>query len=212
MLVLNFEGERNMKEIEIRTIIKDVDKNEIIKHLLEEGYELTKDVIQHDIMFDKEDASLFRGGSKIRLRIEGNKKELTYKGSLLESDVVSRRTELNFPMDSSSKEDIEAFMTAIGYPLCFQIKKHRIVYSKGDVSVSFDEWPIIGCMLEIEGSEEEIINLSRIIAPNYEFGNRRLKDFFADKMKETGKTLEELKALYEKETGFDLGKIELVVL
>ena len=125
---------------------------------------------------------------------------------------MSRRTELNFPMDSSSKEDIEAFMTAIGYPLCFQIKKHRIVYSKGDVSVSFDEWPIIGCMLEIEGSEEEIINLSHRIAPNYEFGNRRLKDFFADKMKETGKTLEELKALYEKETGFDLGKIELVVL
>lgn len=201
-----------MQEVEIRTVISDKDKSAIQKDLLSCGYVLKKNVIQHDIMFDREDASLFRSGCKIRLRLEGKKKELTYKGSLLGSKDVSRRVELNFPMNDSSVEEISDFMTALGYPMCFQIRKERLVYEKDGVSVSFDEWPIIGCMLEIEGDETAIKALAKQVAPEYAFGNRRLKEFFADKINATGKTFEQLKAEYESETGFLLGKIELTVL
>ena len=200
-----------MQEVEIRANILEKDKETIKKTLVENGYILKKSVLQHDIMFDREDASLFKSGCKIRLRLEGDKKELTYKGSLLNSKDVSCRTELNLPISNASVQDISNFMTLLGYPMCFQIKKERVVYEKDGISVSFDEWPIIGLLLEIEGNETEIKKLAKQIAPNYVFGNGRLKDFFADKMKDTGKSFEQLKFEYESETGFLLGKIELAI-
>ncbi len=170
-----------------------------------------KKVIQQDIIFDKEDASLFRSGCKIRLRLEGESKELTYKGSLLSSEKVSKRTELNISVSDASEEDISDFLTALGYPMCFQYKKERIVYTKDSIQVTFDEWPIIGCMVEIEGPEASIVELTKTIAPSETFGNRRLKDFFGDVMKSTGKSFDQLKAEYQAKTGFNLGKLELIL-
>jgi len=66
-------------------------------------------------------------------------------------------------------------------------------------------------MLEIEEKEKEIIDMAKKVATQYTFGNRRIKDFFSDKIKETGKQLSELKSEYYEVIGFDLGKIELIL-
>jgi len=200
-----------MQEIEIRTVIELRDKEQIISNILSEGYILKKSVLQHDLMFDREDASLFRGGYKIRLRTEGSSKEITYKGSLLGSKQVSRRLEINIPVNESSEEDISDFFTALGYPMLFQIKKKREVYIKDDIQISFDEWPIIGVIVEIEGKESLIIELAKQIAPKYSFGNRRLKDFFLEVMTQKNKSFEDLKSDYYEETKFDLGRIEFIL-
>lgn len=200
-----------MKEVEIRSIISDDDKRTIISAMESAGFVLKKKSVQHDIIFDTEDGELFKSGQKIRLRFEDGKQEITYKGDLTASGKVSRRTEISLPIDSSSAEDISNFLTALGYPMLFQIKKERLVYQKNNVEIAFDEWPIIGCLMEIEGEEAEIKQIARQVAPSYVFSNYRLKTLFADKSNSSGKSLAELIENYQKSTGFNLGKIQLIL-
>lgn len=162
-------------------------------------------------MLDKEDASLFISGKKIRIRIEEDKATLTYKGDINKDKNVSKRTELDIPINQKDVDKYIMFLTELGYPVCFQIKKKRKILKKDDITVTFDEWPIIGCMMEIEGSENEIKTIAKEVAPDINFENYRLKELFERKMQETGKSLEELKENYFKETQFDLGHIELII-
>lgn len=47
------------------------------------------------------------------------------------------------------------------------------------------------------------------VAPDHVFQNLRLRHYFQQKMDETHKTLDELVAEYERETGFTLGNLRL---
>lgn len=198
-----------MLEVEVRAIINN--QEELIDILEKKGFVFLKDTIQHDIMLDKEDASLFISGKKIRIRMEEDKATLTYKGDINKDKSVSKRTELDIPINQKDVDKYIMFLTELGYPVCFQIKKKRKILKKNDVMVTFDEWPIIGCMMEIEGPENEIKAIAKEVALDINFGNYRLKELFERKMQETGKSLEELKANYYKETKFDLGHIELII-
>ena len=198
-----------MLEVEVRAIINN--QEELMDILEKKGFIFLKDTIQHDIMLDKEDASLFISGKKIRIRIEEDKATLTYKGDINKDKNVSKRTELDIPINQKDVDKYIMFLTELGYPVCFQIKKKRKILKKDDITVTFDEWPIIGCMMEIEGSENEIKTIAKEVAPDINFGNYRLKELFERKMQETGKSLEELKENYFKETQFDLGHIELII-
>lgn len=198
-----------MLEIEIRAIVDN--KAELAQALEKKEFVSEKETIQHDIMLDKPDASLFISGRKIRIRIEDNEATLTYKGDINRDKNVSKRMEINLPVGKENVEDYVTFLTELGYPVCFQIKKERKVMKKGEIAVTFDEWPIIGCMMEIEGPEDNIKALAAEIAPDVRFSNYRLKELFENKMRETGKSLEELKREYYAETLFDLGQIELIV-
>lgn len=198
-----------MTEVEIRAIVNN--KTELIQVLKEKGFDNTKNVVQHDIMLDKPDAQLFISGKKIRIRMEDDKATLTYKGDINVNKEISKRTELNFPIAIDSVNEYITFLTELGYPICFQVKKKRAVFQKEDIMVTFDEWPIIGCMMEIEGPEDRIKAIAAEVAPDIKFSNYRLKELFENKMRETGKTLAELKENYLKENQFDLGKIELIV-
>lgn len=198
-----------MLEVEVRAIINN--QEELMDILEKKGFIFLKDTIQHDIMLDKEDASLFISGKKIRIRMEEDKATLTYKGDINKDKNVSKRTELDIPINQKDVDKYIMFLTELGYPVCFQIKKKRKILKKDDITVTFDEWPIIGCMMEIEGPENEIKTIAKEVAPDINFGNYRLKELFERKMQETGKSLEELKENYFKETQFDLGHIELII-
>lgn len=198
-----------MKEIETRTVIKNIDG--IRKKLEELNFIYKGKYEQHDIMLDTPNADIFNSRRKLRIRIENDKVELTYKGKFENRNDVAKREELNVNIN---KEDVEKYIrifSGIGYGICFQIKKTRELWKKNNVQVTVDNWPIIGNILEIEGNEEEIMVLANKIAPDNEFKNYLLKDLFKEKMCKTGKTMEELKSDYFKETGFDLGKIELIL-
>ena len=198
-----------MLEIEVRAIVNN--KMELIQILKEKGFVNTKNVVQHDIMLDKPDASLFVSGKKIRIRIEDDKSTLTYKGDINVDQNISKRTELNIQIKQSEVDQYITFLTELGYPICFQIKKERQVLEKDGIIVTFDEWPIIGCMMEIEGPEEQIKHVAEEVAPDVKFSNYRLKELFEYKMQETGKSLAELKDMYYREKQFDLGHIELII-
>lgn len=198
-----------MNEIETRTVVDNI--NEIEINLKKLGFINKGKFVQHDIMLDTPNADIFNSRRKLRIRIENEKVELTYKGKFEVRDDLAKRSELNININKSDIENYIKIFSDIGYPICFQIKKTRKLWKKDNIQVTIDNWPIIGNILEIEGEEEKIKEYCNKIAPNYIFKNYLLKDLFKKKMKNTGKTIEELKNDYFKETGFDLGKIELIV-
>lgn len=198
-----------MFEIEVRALIKNVVPAQ--DRLRELGFEEAPAFEQHDIIIDKPDASLFLSGQKIRIRIEKEEAELTYKGLFQGDGSASRRVETNVSISEKQIPSIIRFLEAIGYSVCFQVKKTRKIFHKRDMEVTFDEWPIIGNLVEIEGDEKAVKKCASKIAPEVEFRNYRLRELFQMEEENTGKTVKELKEEYLLETGFDLGKIELLV-
>lgn len=198
-----------MLEVEIRTCVEN--KEEYVNRIKENGFKKEKLINQHDIMLDTPDADLFRSGNKIRIRIEDDKAELTYKGNINTYKDISKREEINVPIHKEEVNNYIKIFSSIGYPVCFQIKKEREVYTKENITITIDSWPIIGYLIEIEGEENKIKEIAKQIAPDMEFGNLKLKNLFNEKMKKENKTIEELKKEYYNQTNFDLGKIELIL-
>lgn len=198
-----------MLEVEIRTCVEK--KEECVNKIKENGFKKEKTIMQHDIMLDTPDAELFRDGNKIRIRVEDEKAELTYKGNINNYKEVSKREEINVKINKEEVDNYVKIFSSIGYPLCFQIKKEREIYIKDNITITIDKWPIIGYLIEIEGEESKIKEVAKQIAPDKEFGNLRLKDLFKAKMDKENKTIEELKQEYYEKTKFDLGKIELIL-
>ena len=188
-----------MREVEVRAVIENPEKIE--KELRKRKFKEIPKVEQLDIIFDTPNASLFRSGRKIRIRTEGDFAEITYKGAFIGDSSASRRTELNIPIKKEQIPMFSEFLSALGYPFCFQIPKSRKKFVGNGITVTLDNWPIIGCMIEIEGEEKKVKTLASEIAPDVEFKNYRLKELFQLKIKKTGKSFDELKKEFELKTG-----------
>ena len=198
-----------MQEIEIRAVIPD--PKVIQMRLFERGFELVGSLHQTDIIFDRPDASLFNSGRKIRIRIEGDSAELTYKGPFTGNDEASRRSELNLSISPEQVSGFRVFLEALGYPVCFVVPKRRTILRRSRMKVTFDDWPMIGCLVEIEGDEREARQLASEIAPEIQFGNYRLRELIRREEARSGLSLEELQARYESEHGVKLGNIKLLL-
>lgn len=196
-------------EIEIRTPIKSIEKIE--KNIKDNKGIFIGEVIQHDIIFDTKNADFFKNGNKIRLRLEDEKAEITYKKQNVSSEQISNREEINIIVDSSQKESIIDFFTELGYPICFQIRKKRRIWKVNHSIITIDNWPIIGHLMEIEGKEKEIKQISKELFPEYIFKNWSLKELFMNQIKYQKKSIQQLKDEYFKKNRFDLGRIELIL-
>jgi predicted adenylyl cyclase CyaB len=197
-----------MDEIEIRAVVEQPEA--IQEKLRGEGFEEEDGFQQHDIIIDKPDASLFRSGQKIRIRVEKRTAEITYKGLFTGDPSASRRLEINIRVEPEDVTKFVALFEAMGYPVCFEIWKWRKVFRRGNLAVSFDNWPIIGCLMEIEGQEQDARLVAKRAAPDIEFRNFRLKELFAVVERKTGRSLAQLKEEYERASGVSLGHIELL--
>lgn len=198
------------KEIETRIVVPD-NKIKETQNILESlGFKLIEKFIQKDIILDKPDASLFKSGQKIRIREEKGVAELTYKGLFEGSQDFARRSEINIPLNPDNIENMKIIFASLGYPLLFQIIKERTVYKKDGIKATYDNWPIIGTMLEIEGGESEVKKVTDVFSSDFEFKNYRLKDLLSNRVSESGKSFADLKSYYEKLAGNKLGQIELI--
>jgi predicted adenylyl cyclase CyaB len=196
-------------EIEIRSIVPD--PANVIASAQTIGFELSHPIEQHDIMFDRPDGKMFRSGSKIRIRREGQVAELTYKGLFQGDFAASRRAELNVPIPAKEIEAMSQFLEALGFPVLFQVKKLRTQLTRGTTKITLDEWPIIGCLVEIEGEESEIRRVAEQIGPGQKFSGYRLSELFAQRIEQSGKSMATLKQEYQTRTGFELGNIEFLI-
>lgn len=196
-------------ETEIRARVDDLDWVRTV--LKQHGFSWVADVQQLDIVFDRPGAELFRAGSKIRFRIEGGTAELTYKGPTDATVGMSTRREISLPMQAQQLSAVSAFLEQLGFPECFRIPKRREIFKSESVTATLDHWPIIGCLLEVEGAPHTLESFRTVVMPQITFGNPRLRELFRETEREAGKSLSQLQAEWEEANGERLGDLGVLL-
>jgi predicted adenylyl cyclase CyaB len=199
-----------MQEIEQRTRLRNEDVDRVSQLLADLDFKFVGSWMQTDVTFDRPDASLFNSGCKIRIRRENGEMELTYKSSNRERTDVSVRTETNIRISADQFDACSVLLEALGYPELFRVVKERQVWKRDAVKVTIDDWPIIGLVMEMEGPESELLELSSELGRAYHFENYLLRDFFKAVQEETGKSLFALQLEYESEHDIKLGRLDLL--
>lgn len=136
-------------EIEIRAEIDNI--SNIEKKLIELGASLVKKKKQIDKYFGE--INLFKkvGYSfMMRVRIEGNKNYLTYKGAASKKDGVWEEYEFEI-VDASASEKM---LKAMGFEEIIQVEKSRVEYELDNMSICLDDISGLGCFIEIESQDD----------------------------------------------------------
>ena len=115
--------------------------------------------LQEDALLDTEDELLRRRRSTLRVRSEGGKSLLTFKGPDLPGRVKLREEHETVVADGAA---LLAILEAIGLHVWFRYEKYREEFSADDVVIAVDETPV-GVFVEIEGGEAAIHEMARAL-------------------------------------------------
>ena len=124
---------------------------------------------QEDVLLDTEDESLRQRCCVLRVRTEGGKSLLTYKGPV-QTGTMKLRDEYETLV--SDGEVLKHVLQELGLHVWFRYEKYREEYSAEDVTVALDETPV-GTFVEIEGGERGIEAMTQALG-------RTAHDFILD--------------------------------
>ena len=144
-------------EIEIRAKIKNI-KN-VEQRIIGLGAKLVKQKKQVDKYFGE--INLFKklGYSfLIRVRNEGDKKFLTYKGAKSKKDGAWEEYEFN--IDNEIMAD--AMLKAMGLEKIIEVNKNRIEYKLDNLTICLDVIENLGCFIEIESQDDNDIDKDKL--------------------------------------------------
>ena len=108
--------------------------------------------LQEDCLFDTEDERLRRQRSTLRVRSEGGKSLLTFKGPAIPGLFKIREEHETVVADGAA---LQTILEELGLHVWFRYEKYREEFSGDDVVIAVDETPV-GIFVEIEGGEEAI--------------------------------------------------------
>lgn len=108
--------------------------------------------LQEDALFDAEDQRIGRQRSILRVRSEGQRSLLTFKGPVIPGPMKLREELETVVADGDVLCQV---LERLGLRVWFRYQKYREEFSHGDVIIAVDETPI-GVFIEIEGSAEGI--------------------------------------------------------
>jgi adenylate cyclase class 2 len=108
--------------------------------------------LQEDSLLDTADNQLFQRRSALRVRTEGSKSLLTFKGPVQPSALKIREEHETVVGDG---EVLLTILGELGWHVWFRYEKYREEFAAEDVVIAIDETPI-GVFVEIEGSEDHI--------------------------------------------------------
>lgn len=110
---------------------------------------------EDNFLFDFEDGRLGKAHALLRLRNEGRRHLLTYKGAPLQSESYKVRREIETGVDNGAR--LRGILEMLGLRVVFRYQKYRTIYSQKSSRppvqhrlLVFDETPI-GHYLELEG-------------------------------------------------------------
>jgi len=155
-------GMKSPREIEIK--LKVEGPPALKKRLKEYGFVVvSRRHFESNIVFDFSDLRLRRSCSLLRLRKEGKRHLLTYKGPPHSSDSYKIRTEI----ETKVEDAFQKILDGLGLHPVFRYEKYRTVYAeegrrkaKGAPLLVFDETPI-GLYIELEGPARWIDRVAR---------------------------------------------------
>ena len=140
------------REIEVRFL--EINKDELIKKLIELGAEdKGEDLLEETIIYDKELKWRDEGGKLMKLRTRKGKTVLTYKHHFEHSATGTEEIEF----EVSDAKAAEILLETIGYPGYRHQQKYRHTFVLDGVIFDIDTWPRVPTYVELEGSSEEVL-------------------------------------------------------
>jgi adenylate cyclase class 2 len=108
--------------------------------------------LQEDALLDTEDEMLRRRRATLRVRSEGGKSLLTFKGPVAPGVVKVREEHETVVADGAV---LLTILESLGLHIWFRYEKYREEFSADDIVIAIDETPV-GVFVEIEGGEDAI--------------------------------------------------------
>ena len=115
--------------------------------------------LQEDALLDTEDEMLRRQRATLRVRCEGGKSLLTYKGPALPALIKIREEHETVVADGAA---LLTILESLGLHVWFRYEKYREEFSADDVVIAIDETPV-GVFVEIEGGDDAIHAAARTL-------------------------------------------------
>ena len=115
--------------------------------------------LQEDALLDTEDEMLRRLRATLRVRSEGGKSLLTFKGPVLPGLIKIREEHETVVADGAA---LLTILESLGLHVWFRYEKYREEFSADDVVIALDETPV-GVFVEIEGGEAAIHAAARAL-------------------------------------------------
>ena len=103
-------------------------------------------------MLDTADRRLIAAGTALRVRADGRRAFLTFKGPVTPGAVKARE---EIETEAASAAGLLAICAALGYEPAFRYEKYREEFALPGVVIAVDDTPI-GAFVEIEGDEPAI--------------------------------------------------------
>src|SRR5688572_14326339 len=108
--------------------------------------------LQEDCLFDTDDELLRRKRETLRVRSEGGKALLTFKGPVIPAAIKIREEYETVVSDGAA---LQTILEELGLHVWFRYEKYREEFTSDDVLIAVDETPV-GVFVEIEGNEDAI--------------------------------------------------------
>jgi adenylate cyclase class 2 len=115
--------------------------------------------LQEDVLLDSDDEQLRRRRCVLRVRTEGGKSRLTFKGPVQPSSMKVREEVETVVGDG---EVLLRVLHELGLHIWFRYEKYREEFAREDVIAAIDETPV-GVFVEIEGSEDGITAMAEAL-------------------------------------------------
>ena len=109
--------------------------------------------LQEDLLFDTDDERLRRQRSTLRVRSEGGKALLTFKGPAIPAAIKIREEHETVVSDAAT---LQTILEELGLHVWFRYEKYREEFTADDAVIAIDETPV-GVFVELEGSEHGIV-------------------------------------------------------
>jgi adenylate cyclase, class 2 len=115
--------------------------------------------LQEDCLLDTSDEGLRRRRCVLRIRMEGGRSHITFKGPVQPSTMKLRQELETVVADG---ELLLRLFEELGYHVWFRYQKFREEFASADVIVALDETPV-GTFVEIEGTEHGITDMAQAL-------------------------------------------------
>ena len=115
--------------------------------------------LQNDCLLDRQADPLCARRHTLRIRIEGDRAFVTFKGS-----PALGRTKVREELETTVGDGalLLRLFGRLGFDVWFRYQKYREEFRLGDLVIAVDESPI-GTFVELEGSEEDIFAMAKTL-------------------------------------------------
>ncbi len=132
-------------EVEVKLAINDLEELEY--SLVEKGAQLEEMVKQKDHYYIHPSRNFGKTDEALRIREEGEKIFLTYKGPKIDS---KSKTRVEIETEISSYYEMNLILEKLGFQIAIIIEKERKIYNFDGAKFCLDQVETIGSFLEVE--------------------------------------------------------------